>query len=297
MLDLLFYAVFISFFAFGYTLYKYGRVSFTLLETLKKMRPDIWERLGRPEKVPIKGSRHNSYAIRPLTPFLGWIWRGSFTGLPSNLAKELRSCRRFLVSGLTLFAIYIFAFLGAIVFSPEEEKNSATSSGASGSAPYVGVMDDYSYSGAGRIERINAEGNMVSYSEFDGSFIWADYAAPWCAPCGPQTQAIKSLAGKHADIVFITVMTSNSTKYDDSATIETARQWASRYSLDPSLTLAADNLWSKTIPRNVFFSPDGQTLYSHTGGLSAGAIESIINQRSDQWYSWNESGKKAGWMR
>ena len=293
MTELLFYAVFISFFVFGYTIYRYHRVSFTLLDTLKKMRPDIWERIGQPEKVYVEGSRHKSQAIRPLSPFLGWVWRGNLTGLPSNLAKELRSCRRLLVTGLILFAVYIVSFLGMFVFSPAEQVSSLTSA----ADRYTGVMDDFSYAGAGTIERVNSEGDSVSFNDYGGSFIWADYAAPWCGPCGPQSRAIKALANKYDDIVFISVMTSNSTNYEDSATIDTARQWASKYGLDPTLTLAADNLWSKTIPHHVFFSPDGQTLYRHTGSLSAAAIESTIDQRSDHWLSWKENGDRANWMR
>ena len=79
--------------------------------------------------------------------------------------------------------------------------------------PYVGDMDDLSYSGQrsadGCVYRGNALGEEVCVAEFEGRFLWADYAAPWCQPCLAQAQVINALESKLGDrVVFLTVITS-----------------------------------------------------------------------------------------
>jgi hypothetical protein len=95
----------------------------------------------------------------------------------------------------------------------------------------------------------------VAYEQFAGQFIWADYAAPWCQPCEPQTQDVKAVDDSIGpEVVFFTVMTSDMEGYGDPATVETAARWASRFGLDPGRVLAAD-LTAMTIPKNLLFSP------------------------------------------
>ena len=52
----------------------------------------------------------------------------------------------------------------------------------------VGNMNDNSYS-SGRTQepRPNALGEPVSMTDFEGSFVWSEYAATWCKACSQQT--------------------------------------------------------------------------------------------------------------
>jgi thiol-disulfide isomerase/thioredoxin len=168
--------------------------------------------------------------------------------------------------------------------------------------PYVGNMNDFSYSKQRTdrelLYRVNANGQMVSIVDWEGKFIWADYAAPWCGACETQASVIKSL--EHAfsdDVVFMTVMTSASPGYESIPTHETARAWAQRFGLDPKRVVAATNLWSMTIPTHVLYSPEGQTLYCITGYLPANQIRSIISLYTQDWKRWSENGVIADWMR
>jgi hypothetical protein len=168
--------------------------------------------------------------------------------------------------------------------------------------PHVGNMDDYSYSDqvkpAGIMYRVSASGKQVSIGQFKGWFVWADYAAPWCQPCVPQATAIKSLERSLGDrVVFLTVITSASEKYEDVPDQQTAMAWAQRFGLDPDRVLAATNLWAWKIPTHILYSPKGQTLYRWTGYLPAEEIQSLLNRYIIDWERWDRTGEKAGWMR
>ena len=127
---------------------------------------------------------------------------------------------------------------------------------------YEEVMDDHSYAGIRKpnseTSRINANGREVRFSSFSGKFVWADYSAPQCEPCRFQGRIIKKLEKAYpGEIVFLSVMTSNSQRYEDIPNQDTARTWAGKYQLEPEHVLVATNLWAITIPRHILFSPEG----------------------------------------
>jgi thiol-disulfide isomerase/thioredoxin len=162
----------------------------------------------------------------------------------------------------------------------------------------VGDMTDTSYYGQrGSVSRPNARGEMVAYEQFAGQFIWADYAAPWCQPCEPQTQDVKAVDDSFGpEVVFFTVMTSDMEGYGDPATVETAARWASRFGLDPGRVLAAD-LTAMTIPKNLLFSPKGHLLFEKTGQMRAAEIRDVLQRYMADWRNWEENAKVADWMR
>lgn len=161
----------------------------------------------------------------------------------------------------------------------------------------VGNMNDISYS-SGRTQdpRPNALGEPVAMPDFEGKFVWAEYAAPWCKTCSwqtPQTEKVeKEMEG---DVVFLTIMTGKSNKYNDHATVHTAKAWASRFRLDPKRVLAAE-LWFKTIPEHRLYSPQGHTLFVHVGALSADQIREVISYYKTGWDDWSRTGNQADWM-
>ena len=149
----------------------------------------------------------------------------------------------------------------------------------------------------GKISRSNANGEMVSLEDFADQFIWSDYAAPWCRPCTPQTQAIKQVERSLDDdaVVFLTVMTSDTGGFGDPATRQTAAKWASRFGLDPTQVLAA-NLTSMTIPKHLLFSPDGHVLFEKTGSMTAAEVRTVLDQYMGDWWTWKKFGDFADWM-
>jgi len=168
--------------------------------------------------------------------------------------------------------------------------------------PYLGNMADTSYSAQvtadKELTRISASGKQVCINAFKGQYVWADYCAPWCKPCVSQAKAIKSLEKRfEGNVVFFTVMTSNSQKYEDVATRKNAQAWAGRFGFDPDRVVAADNLWAWTIPTHILYSPRGHTLYRSTGYLSADEIARIITRYVSDWDKWAETGERAKWMR
>ena len=161
----------------------------------------------------------------------------------------------------------------------------------------VGNMNDDSYS-TGRTQepRVNALGDFVHMTDFEGEFVWSEYAATWCKACKQQTRETKHAEAELGDeIVFLTIMTGKSNQYNDHATQDTARQWAAANRLSPERVLAAD-LWYKTVPEHRFYSPQGHTLFVHVGYLNREQIKQVIDYYRTGWEKWSETGEEADWM-
>ncbi len=161
----------------------------------------------------------------------------------------------------------------------------------------VGNMNDDSYS-TGRTQepRVNALGDFVHMTDFEGEFVWSEYAATWCKACKQQTRETKHAEAELGDeIVFLTIMTGKSNQYNDHATQNTARQWAAANRLSPERVLAAD-LWHKTVPEHRFYSPQGHTLFVHVGYLNREQIKQVIDYYRTGWEKWSETGEEADWM-
>ena len=161
----------------------------------------------------------------------------------------------------------------------------------------VGNMRDISYS-SGRTQepRPNALDRPVSMTDFEGRFVWSEYAATWCPVCAKQTPETKRVEGELGEeIVFLTVMTGKSNAYNDHATVATAKDWARRFQLAPERVVAAE-LWFKTVPEHRFYSPEGHTLFVHVGYLSAQQIREVIAYYKTGWERWSATGERASWM-
>jgi thiol-disulfide isomerase/thioredoxin len=161
----------------------------------------------------------------------------------------------------------------------------------------VGDLSDRSYYDARDEARVSASGENVRFDQFEGRFIWAEYAAPWCASCAKQASAIKQVEDSIGRaVVFLTIVTSDMGGYGDPATRTTAQKWADQHGLEPQRVLAAD-LTATTIPRHILYSPEGQVLFIATGYLPADRIKEVIEERSSDWKAWSRSGRLASWMR
>jgi thiol-disulfide isomerase/thioredoxin len=162
----------------------------------------------------------------------------------------------------------------------------------------VGNMGDDSYS-TGRTQkpRPDANGRPVSMTDFEGRFVWSEYAATWCPACAKQTPVTRSVEQQLGgdEIVFLTVMTGKSNAYNDHATVETARDWAARFKLPRDRVVAAE-LWYKTVPEHRLYSPKGHTLFVHVGFLSAPQIRDVIDYYRTGYENWERSGEYADWM-
>jgi thiol-disulfide isomerase/thioredoxin len=167
---------------------------------------------------------------------------------------------------------------------------------------YAGNMADTSY--AGQITptktkfRINALGEEIAIDKYSGKFVWVDLAAPWCSACVPQTKAIKRLEKSFSEeVVFITIMTSRTAgKSTSPANRQTAIRWSKELGLDPEKVLAAPELWGRKVPAHFFYSPTGQTLFHHVGGLSDSQISDTLHKYIYDWEQWDKHGTLASWM-
>jgi hypothetical protein len=143
--------------------------------------------------------------------------------------------------------------------------------------------NDVSYANhRGHVCGPNALDVPVALEDFEGSFLWVDYAAPWCAPCRRQAAVIRSMdLFNEGTVVFLTLITSGNEPMED-ATRAIAATWAERYRLDPSRVVASREM-SRTIPQHTLFSPQGQTLYHAIGYHSEAQIRAVIARHVDEW--------------
>jgi len=143
----------------------------------------------------------------------------------------------------------------------------------------VGDLSDRTWGGLrDKPPRTSASGKPVRMEQFEGRFVWAEYAAPWCSTCEKQGPVLRQLERSLGDeVVFLTVMTSGMDGYGDPATRATAQAWSRQHGKDPDRVVAADLTWM-TIPRHVLFSPAGQMLFERTGFMSDDEIRRIIER-------------------
>lgn len=162
------------------------------------------------------------------------------------------------------------------------------SGGSKQTVDYIGNYNDYSYSGGrGKIYGPNALGQPVGADQFEGRFVFVEYAAPWCSSSGPQAVSFRNLMNRGTiaghEVVFLTVMTGGEEALTPS-TRETAADWARRYGLDPA-RVVAEGQSSRTVPQHALFSPMGQTLYRKTGQLSDDQLAGVLDRHIGEWNS------------
>ena len=149
-------------------------------------------------------------------------------------------------------------------------------------------MNDFSYSnGRGKTYGPNAYGKLVGLDQFEGKFIWVDYASPWCSSCPKQASIMKNLELSFGSkVIFLTVISGDS-EPNIPATQETARKWAERFKLDPAKVVAEGPSY-RTVPQHALFSPLGQTLYRKEAYHNVDQIKSVISEKVQEWKNWQE---------
>lgn len=102
----------------GITIFRYIESSFNLLKNVRSEAPDLWESLGRPEKIWVRTNRGGMYTIKPLWPWLDWVWRCESRDLDRNLGNELKQTSQLLRKGLIAFGMTFVTFFYVIIISP-----------------------------------------------------------------------------------------------------------------------------------------------------------------------------------
>ncbi|MFC1495677.1 hypothetical protein ACFL6W_10380 [Thermodesulfobacteriota bacterium] len=94
----------------GIVIFLYIRSTFQLLEDLQNNAPEVWEKLGKPKRV----GAGTMDTIKPLFPWVGWVWKGESEGLPVNIAHSLIKTRKLFKGGLGLFSLTVVFILLSI---------------------------------------------------------------------------------------------------------------------------------------------------------------------------------------
>lgn len=99
-------------------IFLYVRASFELLELVQRHEPDLWNALGRPERVYLQQSQGGFHTIQPIGPWFSWTWSGSALGLHPDVVAVLARTRSRLRIGLAALAAAIGAILLLIAVAP-----------------------------------------------------------------------------------------------------------------------------------------------------------------------------------
>jgi len=256
-----------------------------LLDRLKHTHSTLWESLGQPEE---QHYGREGWKIEPSRQWRDWItsdnepttdWR--FNKIHTQAQKLYKRSR----AGLIITCISILFVISNSLLLPSSQRVSQAD-------PYLGNAADHSYAGlvmpSKNVSRQSANGGWVTMDQFSGQYIWAEYAAPWCSACTPQTQASHQVERDYSGrVTFVTIMTSEAgenNKPPTVPTLNTAIRWAEKFNLNKDRVLVATNLWSRTVPHHILFSPSGQTLYKHTGGLTTQQMKDVIDQYRTNGY-------------
>lgn len=94
----------------AFAIYRYLTLSFRLLEQVQEREPELWQTLGRPERVFVQDHPGGIHTIQPLFPWLGWVWNGERFGVPVRVRRLHREVRSYLVMGLAGLAAWLGAF-------------------------------------------------------------------------------------------------------------------------------------------------------------------------------------------
>jgi hypothetical protein len=84
--------------------FAYLRQTFELL-ALVQQDETLWRRLGCPEKVFIRQFDSRVATIKPIMPWLRWIWAGDRSHLSQQLGDRLMATRKLLVVGMFLMSV------------------------------------------------------------------------------------------------------------------------------------------------------------------------------------------------
>ena len=94
----------------GIVIFLYIRSTLKLLEDIQNDAPDVWEHLGRPERIFVQGM----HTIQPIMPWIVWVWKGESAGLPVDIACSLIKTRKLFKGGLALFFLTVVFILLSI---------------------------------------------------------------------------------------------------------------------------------------------------------------------------------------
>jgi hypothetical protein len=100
----LFILVLLCFPPTGVVIYLYLQSSFSLLK-LVQQDDALWKSLDEPRQQYIKENQGGFQTIKPIGPWLAWIWSGTATNTNPQLVHQLRKTRFLLKASLALFLL------------------------------------------------------------------------------------------------------------------------------------------------------------------------------------------------
>ncbi|MCO6432158.1 MAG: hypothetical protein J5J00_14970 [Deltaproteobacteria bacterium] len=121
----------------------------------------------------------------------------------------------------------------------------------------------------------NAKGDWVAPANFQGSYTWVVYSAPWCHTAAMQANTLKQLETSTPGVNFITVLTTGSS-IDESASLENAVSWASNHSLPKTNVLASEQRLPLVSPRHLLYAASGRAVFAHEGWMAPDEIMRTI---------------------
>jgi len=91
-------------------IFSYLKSSFLLLELVQEEEL-LWKSLGEPRKVWVREGQGGFQTIKPIGPWLAWVWAANTSSTNQRLTICLKKTSLLLKAGLALFALTAAAII------------------------------------------------------------------------------------------------------------------------------------------------------------------------------------------
>lgn len=95
----------------AWTVWRYLMLSMELVVAVRDHAPQLWQRLDCPERIHVKSGLPGMHTIKPLFPWLHWIWNPApFGPMPPRLAPAHGRVRFHLRLALVALVLFVALF-------------------------------------------------------------------------------------------------------------------------------------------------------------------------------------------
>ena len=188
----------------------------------------------------------------------------------------------FVTSAIILIAL-VFMFISPMLNPPEEAFKLESSSFGTTNAEIAKVPDGFGGMQVGEVapdfELLDVDGNSVSLSSFAGQPVMINFWATWCAPCRIEMPEMQAVYEARKDEGFV-ILALNQDESAETVTAYFHDEMNLTFTplLDTNSVVSANYGVYGFNPSSFFIDPDGVISARHIGPLTAGQLESYLEE-------------------
>lgn len=122
---------------------------------------------------------------------------------------------------------------------------------------------------------VSLSGNPVSLADFQDKPLVINFWATWCPPCRREMPALARAQQHNPDIHIVLINQSESA--DDVSAFLTEQDWQISNVLMDHTGSVSREFGVAVLPTTLFYSPDGNLVYRHIGGMSDASLAKALD--------------------